>query len=195
MVDQYLIDMKEALAEVKRETAGVMALEKSCKRDYDENTTEIERFKSLAKKAADAGNDEDSKTFIGKYLALEANSAALKSNLDVATANADKMREMHNKLVSDIQTLEGRKAQIKATVSIAKATSKVSEFGNSASNAANIGNKFSDMEDKANRMLDQAAAQAELNMPMKDQAESLADKYTGASATDIEAELAKLKQQ
>ncbi|MDR2180106.1 MAG: PspA/IM30 family protein, partial [Synergistaceae bacterium] len=64
MIDQYLIDLKENLIEVKQETASVMAVEKQCLRQYDENEEEIKKFRNLAKKAVDAGNDEDAKVFI-----------------------------------------------------------------------------------------------------------------------------------
>ena len=37
MIDQYLLDLRESLAEVKKETAGVMAEEARCRRAYEEN--------------------------------------------------------------------------------------------------------------------------------------------------------------
>ena len=40
MVDQYLREMTESLAEVREATAGVMAEEKRCKKLLDENTAE-----------------------------------------------------------------------------------------------------------------------------------------------------------
>ena len=43
MIDQYLRDMTEDLAEVKRETANVMAEESRAKRMLDDNAKEIEK--------------------------------------------------------------------------------------------------------------------------------------------------------
>ena len=63
MIDQYLIDLKGSLAAVKQETAGVMAVEKRCSRQFDENEEVIKKFRSLAKKAVDSGNDGDAKVF------------------------------------------------------------------------------------------------------------------------------------
>jgi phage shock protein A len=193
MIDQYLIDLRESLAEVKRETAGVMAIEKQCVRQFDENSEEIKKFQALAQKAVNAGNDGDARVFIGKYKELEAKSATLESNMAAASENASRMRSMHDKLVGDIQTLEGRKAQIKSTVAIAKTTEKLNKIGDPAGGAATIGNKFTDMEAKANRMLDEAQSKAELNAAPENPADSLAKKYAGAADFDIEAELNRLK--
>jgi phage shock protein A len=193
MIDQYLIDLKENLIEVKQEAAGVMALEKQCLRQYDENEEEINKFRNLAKKAVDAGNDEDAKVFIKKYMELEEKRATLENNKKIAVENASHIRKMHDKLVEDIQTLEGRKTQIKSTMAVAKTTERLNKLGDPLSKASSIGDKFSDMKEKANRMLDEAQAKSELNAPVVSEADSLAKKYKGAAATDIEAELNRLK--
>ncbi|MDR1573526.1 MAG: PspA/IM30 family protein [Clostridiales Family XIII bacterium] len=193
MIDQYLIDMKESLAEVKKETVNIMAVEKKTEANASENKAEIAKFKDLAAKAARAGNDDDARVFIKKYKDLEERSVVIEKNLAVATENATKMKEMHNKLALDISELEDRKAQIKATVSIAKAVEKVSKAGDPMSRASEIGSKFSDMENKANERLDRAQAAAELNGEIGDAAEKLAKSYGAATDSDVDAELARLK--
>jgi phage shock protein A len=192
MIDQYLIDLKENLTEVKKETASVMAVEKRCSREYDENEEEIKKFRNLAKKAADAGNDGDAKVFIKKYLEMEEKRTALENNKKIAVENASHIRNMHDKLVEDIQTLEGRKEQIKSTMTVAKTTERLNKLGDPLSRASSVGDKFIDMQEKANRMLDEAQAKSELNAPVVSKAESLAKKY-GTADTDIDAELNRLK--
>ena len=49
MVDQYLREMTESLAEVREATAGVMAEEKRCKKLLDENREETEKYEELAR--------------------------------------------------------------------------------------------------------------------------------------------------
>ena len=44
MIDQYLRQLKEDLAEVKQETAAVMAEEKRTKRLVDDNAAEIAKY-------------------------------------------------------------------------------------------------------------------------------------------------------
>jgi phage shock protein A len=192
MIDQYLIDLKENLAEVKKETAGVMAVEKRCSRQYDENEEGIKKFRNLAKKAVDAGNDGDAKVFIKEYIELEEKRAGLENNKKIAEENASRIKNMHDKLVEDIQTLEGRKAQIKSTMAVAKTTERLSNLGDPLSRASSVGEKFIDMQEKANRMLDEAKAKSELNAPLVSKADSLAKEY-GATDADIEAELNRLK--
>ena len=59
MIDQYLLDLRESLAEVKKETAGVMAEEARCRRAYEENQRDVEKYEGLAKRALSAGSEED----------------------------------------------------------------------------------------------------------------------------------------
>jgi phage shock protein A len=70
MIDQYMRDMLEDLAEVKCGTAGVMAEEKRTKRLVDENQAEVDKYEELAKKALTAGNENDARVFIGKNLKM-----------------------------------------------------------------------------------------------------------------------------
>jgi phage shock protein A len=193
MIDQYLIDMKESLIEVKQETAGVMAVEKRCTREYDSNEEEIKRFLHLAKKAENSGNDEDAREFIRKYKELEENRSVLENNKKIAAENASHIREMHDKLVGDIKTLEGRKAQIKSTMAVAKTTEKLNKIGDPLGRASHIGDKFIDMQEKASRMLDEAQAKSELYAPVESKADSLAKKYGGTTDAEVEAELNRLK--
>ncbi|MDR3294735.1 MAG: PspA/IM30 family protein [Clostridiales Family XIII bacterium] len=193
MIDQYLIDLKESLADVKKETAGVMAIEKQCAKEFEDNDAEIKKYQELAKKAVDAGNDDDARIFIEKYKSLESKAEVFGRNRDVAQTNAGRMRDMHDKLVQDIKELEGRKAQIKSTVAVAKTTEKLNKIGDPSGKASEVGSKFSDMEQKANKMLFEAEAKSELNQPVRDEATSLSEKYGQVSSADVDAELARLK--
>ncbi len=71
MIDQYLRDMMEDLAEVKRSTAGVMAEETRTKRLVDENQAEVIKYTDYAKKALEAGNENDARIFLTKKQELE----------------------------------------------------------------------------------------------------------------------------
>ena len=194
MIDQYLLDLRESLAEVKKETAGVMAEEARCRRAYEENQRDVEKYEGLAKRALSAGSEEDAKVFLAKKLELETKGADLKKIYDTARENADKMRQMHDKLVGDINSLETRKAAVKAKVAVAKTQEKVNEITSGAEKASGTMEAFERMEAKADQMLDQANAMTELNAKKNDTAESLADKYEKAGSTaEVDDALAKLK--
>ncbi len=198
MVDQYLRDLQDDLGKVKAETAAVMAAEKRAEREAKENSEEIAKMESYAEKALLAGNEEDAKAFLAKKAALVKKQETLDEALKVASENASQMRQMHDKLEKDINELKERKEAIKAKMQVAKTKKRVSEIGSSYKDAESSLAAFDRMEEKANQMLDEANAMAELNAGSnkKDDTESLMDKYDeGKAATDaaVESDLAALK--
>jgi phage shock protein A len=194
MIDQYLRDLMDDLAEVKRETAGVMAEETRTKRLIDENAAEVERYAGLAKKALQAGNEEDAKVFIEKKQKLEVSGAGLGTAYATAHANASKMRQMHDKLTGDIQELESRREIIKAKVAVAKTQKTLNEVTSSVGKSQGAMGAFDRMEDKADRMLDEATAMEELNQQPIDEAKALEEKYTAhGNAATVDDELSKMK--
>lgn len=193
MVDQKLRELRESLADVKKETANVMAEEQRCKRDLDAATAEVSKWTDYAEKAITAGNDNDAREFISKKQQAQTKLSSVQMTYDVAHENASKMRQMHDKLVSDINTLESKKEMIKAKVSVAKTQQKVNEV-TAKSNVDGAMSAFERMEAKANKMLDSANAMAELNTKPVDEAYALAAKYdSGQSESSVDAELAAMK--
>ena len=196
MIDQYLRDLTEDLAEVKQETAAVMAEETRAKRMLDDNADEIRRYEDLARKALTAGKEGDARVFLGKKQQLTEKAASLQATYDAAHANADKMRQMHDKLVEDIETLRGRREMVKAKVAVAKTQEKVNQMGAAGERAAGAMSAFERMERKADAMLDQANAMAELNTAPVDEAAELEKKYASAAGdAAVDAELEKLKRE
>ena len=193
MIDQYLREMLEDLAEVKKETAGVMAEEARTKRLAEANAAEVAKYEELAKKALTAGNEDDARVFLSKKQELEAAGAGLHTAYAVAHENAVKMRQMHDKLTSDINDLKARREMIKAKVAVAKTQEKLNAFSGASDKTQDAMNAFGRMEDKANNMLDRANAMAELNSEPVDAAKELEKKYAAAGSPSVEEELAKLK--
>jgi len=195
MINQYLINAKEDLADVKKETTEVMAEETKALRKVNENAAEVARYAELAKRALRAGNEGDAKVFIAKKQELETTGAALQTAYAAAHENAIKMRQLYDKLASDIAQLEARKAGIEAKVSIAKTQQKVNAFSDKGDKFDEVMGKISKMEDKANKMLDMANAEAELNNSAIDEAIALEDKYKAGLTASVDDELAKLKEE
>lgn len=195
VIDQYLRDLREDLAEVKKETAGIMAEETRTKNMLDAHLKDVEKYTELAKRALSAGNEGDARVFLEKKITLEGKTPDLQNTYNVAKSNADKMRQMHNKLVSDIQDLESRRNAAKAKIAVARAQSKMNDIYDTTGKANSKVNAFSRMEEKADAMLNQAEAMAQLNTPVQDAAEELESKYSGAAPSAVDDELAKLKEQ
>jgi len=193
MIDQYLIQMTEDLAEVKRSTAAVMAEETRTKRLVDANQAEIAKYEAFAKKALQAGNEADARVFIAKKHELENVGAGLMTAYAAAHENAVKMRQMHDKLVSDIEILKARREMIRAKVAVAKTQQTLNQVSSAAAKTQGAMSAFTRMEEKATRMLDEANAAAELNAAPVDEAKALEEKYTGKDSASVDEELAKLK--
>ena len=191
MVDQMLIDLREDLAEVKKETAAVMADEKSAKRKMDECKADVEKYTLSAQNALKAGNEEDAKKLIASKQKLETTLASLTATYDAAHVNSEKMKQLHDKLVQDIEDLENRKDAIKAKVATAKAQEHMNKMVSGVDTSSSIA-AFERMEAKANKMLDAANAEADLNASTSSAAD-LADKYTTGTDTTVDVELAKMK--
>ena len=195
MIDQYMRNLESDLGNVKAETASVMAEETRAKRELDDCSEQIAKMQSYAEKALLAGNEADARSFLEKKQQLTTTQAALQKAYDVAKDNAAKMRQMHDKLVKDIDSLEARRAAIKATMKAAKAQERINEVGASFKGAGNDMAAFDRMEAKANKMLDEANAMAELNNSQEDtDVDALAAKYDEQPAnTSVDDELAALK--
>lgn len=192
MVDQTLRDLRGDLAKVKEETAGVMADAKKSQRAVDECQANIEKYTKAAQNALRAGQEGDAKKLISKKQSYEQSLASLTSTNDLNQANAAKMREMHNKLVADIEALEARKDSIKAKVATAKAQDRINKMMDGGTKAQSSIAAFERMEDRANKQLDAAMACADLNSGT-DSASELADKYASGSDATVDDELAKMK--
>ena len=194
IIDQYMRNLQDDLGKVKAETAAVMAEETRAKRELDECNQEVEKLQKYAEKAVAAGNDSDARLFLQKKQTVAAQQTALQQAYDSASANAAKMRQMHDKIVKDMENLNQRKPAIKAKVAAAKAQERVNQIGGSLKGVSNHMSAFDRMEEKANKMLDQANAMAELNEAgQEDSIEDLMSKYDDGSSSNVDDELAALK--
>ncbi|MBY8914187.1 PspA/IM30 family protein [Bacillus sp. YC2] len=193
MVDQYLRNLNSDLGKVKAEAASVMAEEQRAKRALTECQADAEKMEGYAMKALQAGNEADARKFLERKASVESRLSELQTAYQVASSNASQMRNMHDKLVSDIGELESRRNAIKAKWSVAKTQERMNKLGASVSNTGQSMSAFGRMEDKVNRALDQANAMAELNASPKDDIDELTAKYD-SNASSVDDELAALKQ-
>lgn len=193
MVDQILRNLNDDLGKVKAETASIMAEETRAKRELDDCNKEIAKLLEYAKRAVEAGNDDDARLFLSKKATLTEKKSTLEQKVQLASSNTLKMRQMHDKLVDEVNDLTARRDSIKAKVATAHMQQRLNEIGSSLnSSKSNLG-AFARMEEKANRMLDEANAIADLNAVPKDDIESLMSKYETEVSSSIEDELAALK--
>ncbi|NLK74314.1 MAG: PspA/IM30 family protein [Clostridiales bacterium] len=191
MIDQCLRNLNSDLGKVKAETASIMAEEQRSKRALEECNEEIEKMQSYAIKALEANNENDARKFLERKATLVSKQEGLQEAYDLAQKNAANMRQMHDKLVGDINELEARKDMIKAKLAVAKTQERINKIGSSVASANNSVASFQKYEDIADKALDKANAMAQLNKSSNDGIDDLMNKYD--VATSVEDELAALK--
>ena len=108
MMDQYMRQLMSDLADVKRETASVMAEESRIQRQLEEKRQESAKNADLARRALQLSNEDDARVFLAKKQELEKRIEELQKMYDVAHENSMRMRQVHDKLVSDAETLRAR---------------------------------------------------------------------------------------
>lgn len=192
MIDQTLRDLREDLAEVKKETAGVMADEKNAERKLSECKTEIAKAETAAKNALLSNKEEDARKILARKSELEGSLSALTDAYNAAHQNSEKVRAAHDKLVADIEALENRKDSIKAKMAVAKTQERINKM-TSSDRAAGTIEAFNRWEEKANKMLDRSEAEKELNTGSN--AKDLVNQYSAASTASVDAELERLKKE
>lgn len=197
MIDQYLRNMESDLGKVKAETASVIAEESRAKRALDECNANIAKMQTYAEKAINAGNDNDARQFLAQKKVYTDQLISLQNTYQIASENAAKMRNMHDKLVNDISQLNARRDSIKAKMAAAKTQQRINKIGSSALGVANDMSAFERMEAKADKMLDEANAMSELNKTAGEASiDDLASKYDNPQTdSSIDDELAALKAQ
>ena len=197
MIDQYLRDMEKDLGSVKAETVAVMAQESAAKRKVAECEDEIKKMENYAKKALQAGNEADARMFLEKKESIKIKLDSLEKEKMIAVENSLKMREMHDKLTSDIQKLNAKRNEIKAKIKMAKSAEKINSMTSSTGISGKM-DSFNSIEEKVDRMLDEANASIELNSPKKDEVDDLMKKYDSGeseSSSAVDAEIERLKKE
>ena len=192
MIDQLMRNLNDDLNKVKGETASIMAEETRAKREVDECQSDVNKMLEYAKRAVDAGNDDDARQFLAKKVTLTEKLTTLTGKYEIARNNSLKMKEMYNKLTLQIEELNERRATIKAKIATAKMQERINKMGSSINNSKLSLDSFSRIEEKANKMLDEANAMAELNSKPGDGIEDLMSKYDSRTSS-VEDELAALK--
>jgi phage shock protein A len=184
-IDDYMRNLNSDLGKVKAETASVLADERRAKRALDECKAEIKKLQHYASKSVEAGNEEEARKFLERKGLQADKLEQLQTSYDLASTNAVNMKQMQEKLVSDMGQLEARRAELKGKMAVAKAQQTLNSMG--SKNSA-----FEVMEEQVNRAYDEAMAIAELRAGTKDDLDALFAQYE--KSTNAEDELAAIKE-
>lgn len=167
IIDDYMRMLNSDLGKVKAETASVVAAVQRAKRALDECAAEIAKLQRYAEKSAADGNEAGARAFLEKKEVQSDRLQQLQTAYDMAASNASQMKQLQDKLVSDIGELEARRAALKGKLAAAQAQERLNASSGDKASA------FDAMEDKVNRAYDEAMALAELRGEKKDDLDEL----------------------
>ncbi|CAG7645878.1 Phage shock protein A [Paenibacillus solanacearum] len=165
-IGDYMRSMNGDLGKIKSETAAVLAEERRAKRALEDSAAEIKKLQRYAEKAETGGNEQDAGRFREKAEALAAKEASLQAAYDLAAANAESMKQMQDKLVSDIGELEARYAELKGKMAATKVQQRLNSMGSPLGGDGN--SVFAELEEKVESAYNEAMAIAELRAGTKD---------------------------
>ena len=188
MIDQLLRDARKNLADVKKESANVIAQETAALRALEKERADVIEYTRATKAAIAQGNEADALKLAERVAKEEAELAQAEKVYAMCKQNADNMRAMFKKLSGDVQLLEGKRANLKGLVAASKAQESVNQMASKTTGG--IGTKIDDMERKIQQRFDAASAMASLDAEVGDEAASLMSKYSGTGgASDVIARL------
>lgn len=198
LLNQYLRDAREDYAQVKNETASVMAEEAAAKRRLDEINDQLVRYERYAQAAVQAGNDADALKFLEAKGQLQPKKEDAQAAYEQAKLNSGHMRQMTKKLQADIQEAESKIGELKAKLRIAESKEKMQQLGEKIGGKSALGH-FDSLADSVQKRIDAADAKealsAELSgdMGMSDLEKKYADTANGTSSAQLELEALKAR--
>ena len=199
LLEKYLKDAKDNLAQVKAETAAVIAEETGLARKLADNEAECDKYENYAAAAVKKGNDDDARKFLTYKNRLETERDGLSSQYARAKDNSDKMRQLLKKLLDDINAAEDKLRDLKQKLTVAKQQEKLNKLDERFAQSNPLSNADS-LFDAVQKRVDAADAAAALNKEFvkeTHEVEDLAKKYSAITqevkADQVEDQLAMLK--
>ena len=195
MMNNYMKQLNIDIGKVKSETASVAAEEKRAKRALDDAKAEVNKLQRYAEKAVESGNEEQALQFLDHKVSEQEKLSELEARYERASSNKKNMKQIQDKLISDLNILEKRRAELNGKIAATAAQQKINAMG---SNADVSGSVFDVIEEKVNKAYDEAMAIAELREQPKDDLDDLIAQLerenNKSSDRNAEEELAAIKE-
>ena len=113
-INEYLRNAEKELGKAKAEISAVMEETLRLKRELDECNEESEKLQKYIDKAVADGYDNDAGQYLERKNVLDKKILMLKEAYDVASADMERLRDVHDRLVSDLESINEKKAEIKS---------------------------------------------------------------------------------
>lgn len=149
-VDKYIALLESQLGEIKAEKEAVVVLEKRKKREVLECEDTVDKFQRYVDKSLAANKQGDAKRFMAEKEEAEKKLEVLRKEYALISDSNNKMLQMDEKLLNDINELKARKEEIKNKLM-------------ASTSGASVNSKLDEMSKKADRAVFEAEALEELN--------------------------------
>lgn len=188
MLDQYLRDMEEDIADAETGVAKQIALEKRLKQQVDEAREMVAKREQQAVQALEADREDLARRALEEKRVYEAKVKDLESQWVKARATADSLRDQLREMKSEYEKLKAKRDTLVARAEAARAQKKIQEaFSGLGSSTARAG--FDRMEEKVLQLEAEAEAAGEMRAGETDLDREIAE----LEKPDVEAELEALK--
>lgn len=195
MMNTYMKQLNNDLGKVKSETASIAAEERRAKRALDEIKAEVSKLQRYAEKAVGSGNEEQALQFLDRKASQAEKLVELEAAYELASSNKQNMKQIQDKLSSDLRILEERRAELNGKIAATAAQQKINAMGSPMDVNGSV---FNDIEEKVNKAYDEAMAIAELREQPKDDLDDLIAQLENENSTspqrNAEEELAAIKE-
>ena len=203
MMNQYITDMEEVvakvdkiekdIADVKMQTAGVMAEAKLIENRISVMESEISSYEDMIREALNKTDETAALVLTKKKIQLQDELSKLKEAKSVADDNVRKMREMYEKLTSDLSVLKLKRDTLKSKLSVIKVKDIVSDSGTKGTSAVNTAEEFKRLEEKIDKRLATADAIESLDLETDESAKYVAEYNKASMDKRIKEELERIR--
>lgn len=193
MMNQYITDMEEDIADVKMQTAGVMAEAKLIENRISVMESEISSYEDMIREALNKTDETAALVLTKKKIQLQDELSKLKEAKSVADDNVRKMREMYEKLTSDLSVLKLKRDTLKSKLSVIKVKDIVSDSGTKGTSAVNTVEEFKRLEEKIDKRLATADAIESLDLETDESAKYVAEYNKASMDKRIKEELERIR--
>lgn len=193
MMNQYITDMEEDIADVKMQTAGVMAEAKLIENRISVMESEISSYEDMIIEALNKTDETAALVLTKKKIQLQDELSKLKEAKSVADDNVRKMREMYEKLTSDLSVLKLKRDTLKSKLSVIKVKDIVSDSGTKGTSAVNTAEEFKRLEEKIDKRLATADAIESLDFETDESAKYVAEYNKASMDKRIKEELKRIR--
>ena len=162
IIDQTLMDMREAYGEARTEVAGAMAQAAKLQREAETNRTLAKDYGDKAEQALTAGSEDLAREALRRKQNYTDLAAGFDAQLTTTGSTVDQLKTQLRALEAKIDEMESRRQLLVARAQ----TSKASEALQKASGfdkASGAMSAFDDMERKVQAMEDHNTASAQLH--------------------------------